>query len=108
MTEYRKRVHGVPTAATSALGHQNKGWEDLASEYDLTDMMDLHNDPGHVQPTVEEEYITYTTAPLSPKGTNIVKFWEVSNSNSLDYIVLSTIIIYRCKKWDCQRSMPLH
>ena len=110
MTEYRKRAHGdtgVPTATTSAPQHQSRGWENLASEYDLADMMDLGNDTGHIQSTVEEEFVTYTTAPLSPKGTNIIKFWEVSNCNALDYIVLSAIIIYRWKKRDCQQSMPL-
>jgi hypothetical protein len=110
MTEYRKCTHGnagVPTATTPAPDHQSRGWEDLASEYDLLDMMDLENDASHVEPTVEEEFITYTTAPLSPKGTNIIKFWEVSNYNGLDYILISAIIIYRCKRRDCRHSMRL-
>jgi len=43
-------------------------------------MMDMENDANPILPTVDEEFITYTTAPLSPKGINIVKFWEVSHA----------------------------
>jgi hypothetical protein len=86
----------------------SRGWENLASEYDLDDMMDLENEADHVLPTVEEEFVTYTTALLSLKSMNIVRFWEVSNCNVFNYVVLSAIIIYRCKRWDCQHCMQSH
>jgi len=83
MTEYRKRTHGdagIPTTTTSAPKDSSRGWESLASEYDLDDMIDMENNANPTLQTVDEEFITYTTAPLSPKSTNIVKFWEVSNA----------------------------
>jgi hypothetical protein len=50
----------------------------LAAEYGLDDDdMDIGN-PGANEQTVEQEYQAYITAPLSPKTTNIIKFWEAS------------------------------
>jgi len=83
MMEYCMRAHGdagIPTTTTSAPEDPSRGWESLASEYDLQDMMDMENNTNPVLPTVDEEFITYTTAPLSPKSINIVKFWEVSHA----------------------------
>ena len=71
---------GIPTTTTSAPEDPSRGWESLASEYDLQDMMDMENNANPILPTVDEEFITYTTALLSPKSINIVKFWEVSHA----------------------------
>jgi hypothetical protein len=50
----------------------------LAAEYGLDDEdMDTGNSGANEQ-TVEQEYQAYITAPLSPKTTNIIKFWEAS------------------------------
>jgi hypothetical protein len=70
-------------ANTPAPECQARGWEDLANEYGITDMMDLVDDEVQPESTVEEEYMAYTTAPLSPKGTNIIKFWEVRSCNGV-------------------------
>ena len=81
MKEYRKPLHGntdYPAANTPAPERQTRGWEDLANEYSITDMMDLADDAGQPEATIEAEYNAYTTVPLSPRSTNIIKFWEVS------------------------------
>ena len=60
MTEYHMCAHGdagIPTTTTtSAPEDPSRGWESLASEYDLQDMMDMENNVNPILPTVDEEY----------------------------------------------------
>ena len=81
MKEYHETLHSDTdnsAANTPTPECQTRGWEDLANEYGILDMMDLADDAGQPEATVKEEYNAYTTAPLSPRSTNIIKFWEVS------------------------------
>lgn len=34
-------------------------------------------EPGWISQSIEQEFISYTTAPLSGKSVDILKFWEV-------------------------------
>lgn len=52
----------------------------LAERYGLPGM-GFANDEDTDEQTVEQEYQAYVTAPLSRKGTNILKYWEASYSN---------------------------
>lgn len=88
MREYRERLRTSDIDGSAAHAPapepQARGWEDLANEYGIADMMDLVDDEVQPESTVEEEYMAYTTAPLSPKG-NIIKFWEVRSRNGVGY-----------------------
>jgi hypothetical protein len=53
--------------------------EQLAHEYGIGDMMDFSNNATQPKQTLDEEYTSYVTVPLSPKGTDILKLWEVSS-----------------------------
>jgi hypothetical protein len=56
----------------------------LAAKYGLDDddKMGIGNRRATEQ-TVKQEYQAYITSPLSPKSTDIVKFWEESNTGLL-------------------------
>jgi hypothetical protein len=53
-------------------------WDQLAEQYGLDDMMELEDNVSQAEQTVDEEFSAYTSSPLSPRDTNIIKFWEVS------------------------------
>jgi hypothetical protein len=48
----------------------------LAAQYGIADEMGF-SDSGIREQSIEQEYQTYITAPLSLKNVNIIKFWEV-------------------------------
>jgi hypothetical protein len=50
---------------------------ELSSKYGLPNDLDIRN-LGPKEQTVEQEYHTYAMAPCSEKGTDVLKFWEVS------------------------------
>jgi len=52
----------------------------LAAQYGLSDMHFQSSEDVQGQ-TVEQEYQSYVTAALSKPGTDMLKFWEVSNAN---------------------------
>jgi hypothetical protein len=52
----------------------------LAAQYGLSDM-DFQSSEDAQGQTVEQEYQSYVTAALSKPGTDMLKFWEVSNAN---------------------------
>jgi hypothetical protein len=89
MREYHAHLHTSDIDGSAAHAPapdcQARGWEDLANEYGIADMMDLVDDEVQPESTVKEEYMAYTMAPLLPKGTNIIKFWEVCSRNSVGY-----------------------
>ena len=82
MIEYRTRATApeeqpLPTLQPGGSGTNLPPYTSLAAKYGLTDDdMDIGN-PGTNEQTVEQEYQAYITAPLSPKTTIIIKFWEV-------------------------------
>lgn len=79
MHEYRRRNSEphLDTIASLPAPPLLEAWEDLDIQYGLADMYDDSSTALTIQ-TVEEEYSAYVTAPISPKGTDLVKFWEVS------------------------------
>jgi hypothetical protein len=87
MIEYRERAAASeeqppPSRSPSPSSGANLPSYSLAAKYGLSDDMDV-GDPGANEQTVEQEYQAYITAPLSPRTTDIIKFWEVSNATSL-------------------------
>jgi|ERR1700678_2312638 hypothetical protein len=66
----------LPTSAPKA-----QYWEDLTSAYGLDNMDtdDTAGEAGQAEQTVLQEYHAYVKALLSAKGTDLVKFWVVSN-----------------------------
>lgn len=63
----------------------------LAERYGLVDDdMDIGNS-GTNEQTVEQEYQAYITSHLSPKTSDIIKFWEASNHS---YIVTNTDLLF--------------
>jgi hypothetical protein len=87
MLEYRERKKKETTtsgdAAPAPAAPKPKdapAFMSLAERYGLYDM-GFANAEDTEEQTVEQEYQAYVTAPLSQKGTNILKFWEASYSN---------------------------
>jgi hypothetical protein len=73
----------TPQSAPPCPGPKVEYWEDLTSTYGLDDesTADATPDGGAAaEQTVMQEYDVYVKAVLSPKGTDIIKFWVVSNS----------------------------
>jgi hypothetical protein len=92
MTAYCRRGDTPGTAPPSIdveLVGKPAAWENLDEQYGL-DLDDEDDDitPVSAAQTVEEEYNVYTTATLSPRGTDMLTFWQVS------IIYVATIIIY--------------
>ena len=50
----------------------------MARKYSLADMR-LGASRDHNAQTLEQKYQSYITAPLSPEGTETIRFWEVCN-----------------------------
>jgi hypothetical protein len=65
-----------PACPLTSTTPKTEYWEDLTAQYGL-DSMDADEANGHTDQTVDEEYSAYVTALLSPKGTDLIKFWEV-------------------------------
>lgn len=87
MMEYRMQAVAPATEAPSPLSNLQLGdsgtklpaYMSLAARYGLMDDdMDVGNS-GTNEQTVEQEYQAYITSPLSPKTSDIIKFWEASN-----------------------------
>jgi hypothetical protein len=80
MQEYRENV--TTAAETDLLASSSEdsgpGYMSLAQQYGLSDDMEIGDSGSHSQATIEQEYQSYITAPLSPKSMEILKFWEVS------------------------------
>lgn len=74
MQEYRETV--VETEQSAPV-NSGPGYMTLAQQYGLDDM-EIGDAEAHHQATVEDEYRSYITAPLSSRTTDIIKFWEVS------------------------------
>jgi hypothetical protein len=89
MSEYRQKMakgsastSTTPSAPPSGPSAPNvQYWEDLTSAYGLDNMGadDATHEAGQAEQTIRQEYDAYVKALLSPKGTDLVKFWVVSN-----------------------------
>jgi hypothetical protein len=51
-------------------------WESLDDQYGLLNMFDDPAEAMH-EMSLDEEYTSFVNAPLSPKGTPLIKYWEV-------------------------------
>ena len=87
MTEYRERARARAVAAgvsaSPLVGHnvvqsnQALSLDSLMWDYGLTNEMDISTRENANEQTIEQEFQSFVTAPLLPKGTSILKFWEV-------------------------------
>lgn len=66
----------------------------MAKKYGIANMMDLGNGATQTEQILDEEYMTYITAPLSPAGTDLIKFWEVSNYTTPNSLFYANVIVY--------------
>src|ERR1700683_2080457 len=81
MLEYHQRAKArappstivTPIEPTAAPAYTH-----LAQKYGLTDMWLGASQDTEAQ-TLEQEYQSYVTAPLSVEGTDMLRFWEVCN-----------------------------
>jgi hypothetical protein len=80
MEEYRENVTTATETdpLTSSSEDPEPAYMSLAQQYGLSDDMEIGGSGSHCQATIEQEYQSYITAPLSPKSMEILKFWEVS------------------------------
>jgi hypothetical protein len=76
--EYRvlARARSVATAPIPVVSRTVEKWESLDDQYGLVNMFE---DPAELmhEMSLDEEYASYVNAPLSPKGTPLIKYWEV-------------------------------
>jgi hypothetical protein len=87
MTEYRERVRARAVAAgvsaslfvshNVAQSNQVPSLDSLMWDYGLTNEMDITIHKNANDQTIEQEFQSFVSAPLSPKGTSTLKFWEV-------------------------------
>jgi len=52
-------------------------WEDINQEYGLSGMDDMVGIHGDLEVSVDDEYTSYITAPLSHHPINFVNYWDV-------------------------------
>jgi hypothetical protein len=87
MLEYREQkrkdaaASSAPPPPVAPRPKRAPAFMSLAERYGLSDM-DFADTEDTEEQTVEQEYQSYVTASLSPKGTNIVTFWEASYSDA--------------------------
>jgi hypothetical protein len=80
MVKYRQRKAAstpITMDLTSSKSPIGEAWESLPNVYGLDDMFD--SSPTSDDLTIDQEYHNFAVAVISPKGTNLVKFWEVRN-----------------------------
>ena len=91
MAEYRERRRGmaVPAGISASAGrdlvqsNQASALDSLMWDYGLANEMDIADHENPNEQTIEQEYQTYVVAPLSLKGTNTLKFWEVCGNSKV-------------------------
>jgi hypothetical protein len=91
MLKYREKAH-IPNevsyfSETLPSAKDVPAYMSLAAQYGIDNDMDFGNSGQDEQQTIDQEYQAYVTASCSPKGTDILKFWEVGVS----YIMCSNI-----------------
>lgn len=84
MAKYRERGSDGEIPPTSRTDREQAqavfDLDNLAAEYGLDNMMPSGDNPRPNQ-SIDEEYNSYTTAQLSSKDTDPLKFWVVSFRN---------------------------
>ena len=79
MIEYHVHTQSeIPAQGSSAVAKAGFNLNNLAEAYGLKDLMDFMDSGVQAEQSNVNEFTTYITASLSPKGTNTLKFWEVS------------------------------
>lgn len=80
MAEYRERIKARAPASAIVTVEPTvaPAYTHLARKYGLADMR-LGASRDRDAQTLEQEYQSYITAPLSPEGTDTLRFWEVCN-----------------------------
>ena len=71
-----RRVSGSFAAVSSLVCDERPAYTNLADQYGVMDMQFATSKSVEEQ-TIEQEFQSFVTAPLSPRGTNTLKFWEV-------------------------------
>lgn len=70
---------------------QSLGYMSLAAQYGLGDEMEIGGSTSsRHQASVEEEYLSYIMANLSPASMDILKFWEVSLWTSANSVTVES------------------
>jgi hypothetical protein len=80
MTEYRRRFNiGTSTTHTPAIATPTL-MDQIAMQYGVSDMTNFDTPTIQALPlgSIDQEFEDYTKA-VSLKGTDMVKFWDVSN-----------------------------
>jgi len=99
MREYRQRTSPQPSVLSSDTSSatpvvKNRPY-DVAQKYGLADMLNFHSESRtNQQLSAEEEFDRYFDPQnLSPQGTDMIAFWDVSNL--LNFERANIIIICR-------------
>jgi hypothetical protein len=94
MEEYCENVTTEAETEQPASKDPWPGYMSLAAQYGLGDEMEIGGSTGsRHQATIEEEYSSYITAPLSPASMDILKFWEINLWNQLQDQISNTSLI---------------
>ena len=75
------RVSGSCAAVSPLIRDEHPAYINLADQYGVMDMQFATPESVEEQ-TIEQEFQSFVTAPLSPRGTNTLKFWEVRHCQS--------------------------
>ena len=59
------------------LDNNREFWEDINQEYGLSDMDVMVGIHGDLEVSVDDEYTSYITAPLSHHPIDFVNYWDV-------------------------------
>jgi hypothetical protein len=80
MAKYREQIKARAPASAIVTVESTvaAAYTHLAQKYGLADMR-LGASRDRDAQTLEQEYQSYITAPLSPEGTDMLRFWEVCN-----------------------------
>ena len=81
MAEYRERAKARAPASTVVTPVESvaaPAYTHLVQKYGLADMRLGASRDSEAQ-TLEQEYQSYITAPLSVEGTDMLRFWKVHN-----------------------------
>jgi len=103
MTKYRATENLGSITNVQQVPRPSFGFDALIIEYGLGDIMEVDSDLTQEEQTLDQEYNAYITAALSPRETDILKFWEVS-INFVAFI-LANPVLYRCQDLPTQRSL---
>ncbi|CAA7260680.1 unnamed protein product [Cyclocybe aegerita] len=75
--------------ATQTIKDLGFGLDELAEHYGLDDLMDFTDNNACRNQSIDEEFVAYFTAPLSEKGMDILKFWEIHESSFLTLFAIA-------------------